>query len=59
MLTADQLTNMVDDLLKLIDTIEPYGLIDYDMGVHEEQIVDIFMKCLELFPSAHDAAQNA
>lgn len=59
MLTADRLHNMVADLLKLTDTIEQHGLVDYEMGVSEEQIVDIFIKCLDLFPSTQSAAQSA
>ena len=58
MLTADQLHTMVEDLLKLTDTVEQHGLIDYEMGVAEEEIVDIFIKCLDLYPSAQGPAQG-
>jgi len=30
--------------------MEGYGLVDYELGVWEEQIVDIFIKCLNLLP---------
>ena len=58
MLTADQLHKMVEDLLKLTDTVEQHGLVDYEMGVAEEEIVDIFIKCLNLYPSVQGSAQN-
>jgi hypothetical protein len=58
MLTSDRLHTMVEDLLKLIDAIEPHGLVDYEMGVAEEEIVDIFSKCLDLFPSTQVTAQT-
>lgn len=57
-LTADRLTAMVDELLGLIDRVETYGLVDYDMGVWEEQIVHIFIQCLDLFPPTQAAAQS-
>jgi len=58
MLTADQLHKMVEDLLKLTDTVEQHGLVDYEMGVAEEEIVDIFIKCLDIYPSVQGSAQN-
>ena len=58
MLTSERLHTMVEDLLKLTDTVEQHGLVDYEMGVAEEEIVDIFIKCLDLFPSTQVAAQN-
>lgn len=50
---------MIEDLLKLTDTVEQHGLVDYEMGVAEEEIVDIFIKCLDLFPSTQVAAQKS
>ena len=40
--------NLVDKVVQLADQIEKYGLVDYEMGFWEEQIVDIFIKCLDL-----------
>lgn len=39
---------MVDELLSLCDQLEQYGLVDYEIGVAEEQITHIFAVCLEL-----------
>lgn len=51
MLNADQITGMVNELVTLCDGIEQYGLVDYEMGVGEERIVEVFLPCLDLFPS--------
>jgi hypothetical protein len=39
---------MVDELIRLCDSIEQYGLVDYDIGVWEEEITSIFSHCLDL-----------
>jgi hypothetical protein len=59
MLTADKLHAMVEELIGLIDNVEQHGLVDYDMGVWEDQIVHIFTQCLDLFPPTQTAAQSA
>jgi hypothetical protein len=58
MLTADKLHAMVEELIGLIDNVEQYGLVDYDMGVWEDQIVHIFTQCLDLFPPTQTATQS-
>lgn len=39
---------MVNDLLKHDDNLEQYSLLDYDRGVAEEEIVNVFSQCIEL-----------
>ena len=46
------MSGMIDELVKLCDEIEPHGLVDYEMGVWEEQIVNVFMQCLDLLPAS-------
>lgn len=58
MLTAKQLQAMVEELINLCDNIEPHGLVDYDMGVWEEQIIHIFTQCLDLFPADQTAPEG-
>lgn len=50
MLDSSTIQSMVDELVGLADSIEKYGLVDYEMGVWEEQIVSIFTQCLDLLP---------
>lgn len=50
---------MVDELVSLCDQIEQHGLVDYDLGVWEEQIVNIFSECLDLLPAEGGAIDPA
>lgn len=39
MLTVDIMKKMGDDLVRLSDKMEPHGLVDYQMGIWEEEIL--------------------
>jgi hypothetical protein len=58
MLTSDKVTNMVDELITLCDHLEQYGLVDFEMGIWEEQIVHIFTVCLDLIPPSDSRPQT-
>ena len=47
-LSAETMTRLVDELVIMCDQLEQYGLVDYEMGVAEEQIIGIFTVCLDL-----------
>jgi len=49
-LSATNIQDLVEKLVQLCDQIEKYGLVDYEMGIWEEQIIDIFIECLDLLP---------
>ncbi|KAF2874238.1 hypothetical protein BDV95DRAFT_327558 [Massariosphaeria phaeospora] len=44
----DYLEKMGNQLVKNCDTIEKHGLVDYQMGVWEEEILAMITSCLEL-----------
>lgn len=48
MLSADTMTRLVEELVTMCDQVEQYGLVDYELGIAEEQIVHIFIVCLDL-----------
>ncbi|EEP78220.1 predicted protein [Uncinocarpus reesii 1704] len=48
MLTEEILSKMGRDLVRLCDRIEQYGLVDYQMGVWEEEILSVISQCLDL-----------
>lgn len=50
---------MVEELISLCDQIEQHGLVDYDMGVWEEQIVTLYSQCLDLLPSEDSLGQTS
>jgi hypothetical protein len=39
MLTMEILEKMGQDLVRLCDKMEPHGLVDYEMGIWEEEIL--------------------
>ncbi|KAK4127475.1 hypothetical protein N657DRAFT_564886 [Parathielavia appendiculata] len=43
------LQKMGDELVRMCDSIERHGLVDYQYGVWEEQIVEILGECLDLY----------
>ncbi|KAL1953112.1 hypothetical protein VTO42DRAFT_3592 [Malbranchea cinnamomea] len=47
-LTADTLKKMGEELVRLCDRLEQYGLVDYEMGVWEEEILCVLCQCLDL-----------
>ncbi|KAK4191387.1 hypothetical protein QBC35DRAFT_11874 [Podospora australis] len=44
----EELEKMGKELVKLCDNIERHGLVDYQYGVWEEQIIEILTECLDL-----------
>ncbi|KAH0293431.1 hypothetical protein M436DRAFT_77552 [Aureobasidium namibiae CBS 147.97] len=48
---SDDLETLGQEIVKLCDSIDKTGLVDYQMGVAEERIVDILLKCLNVMGS--------
>lgn len=42
----------------MCDQLEQYGLVDYEMGIWEEQITHIFAVCLELLSRGEESSQT-
>ncbi|KJF59963.1 hypothetical protein, variant [Coccidioides immitis RS] len=53
-LTEEILNKMGKDLVRLCDRIEQYGLVDYQMGVWEEEILSVLSQCLDLLEEYED-----
>ncbi|KAK4152924.1 hypothetical protein C8A00DRAFT_15805 [Chaetomidium leptoderma] len=54
LIPQESLQKMGKDLVRLCDSIERHGLVDYQYGVWEEQIIDILEECLDLYePSSN------
>ncbi|KAJ5778955.1 hypothetical protein N7457_006675 [Penicillium paradoxum] len=54
LLRRDRMENMGRDLIQLCDQLEPHGLVDYQMGIWEEEILSILGQCLDLMDSRPD-----
>lgn len=47
-LTASDVVRIMNEFVALCDKVEPFALVDYELGVWEEQIVGVFILCLDL-----------
>ncbi|EDN04567.1 predicted protein [Histoplasma mississippiense (nom. inval.)] len=48
LLTEETLNKMGRELVRLCDRMEQHGLVDYQMGVWEEEILSVLGQCLDL-----------
>ncbi|KAF7957581.1 hypothetical protein EAE96_003155 [Botrytis aclada] len=48
LMSLDFLNKMGTNLTRLCDSVEKYGLVDYQYGVGESQIIDILLSCQKL-----------
>ncbi|KAF5866218.1 hypothetical protein ETB97_000182 [Aspergillus alliaceus] len=51
LLSGDVMDNLARELIQLCDRLEQYGLVDYQMGIWEEEILGVLSQCLDLFES--------
>ncbi|KAK3997654.1 hypothetical protein QBC44DRAFT_229280 [Cladorrhinum sp. PSN332] len=60
LIPREGLEKMGKELVRLCDHIERHGLVDYQYGVWEEQIIEILTECLELCdaPSASSGGSS-
>ncbi|KAL2256007.1 hypothetical protein VTK26DRAFT_2355 [Humicola hyalothermophila] len=58
LIPQEGLQKMGKELLRLCDSIERHGLVDYQYGVWEEQIVDILEECLDLYETPDPSGDN-
>ena len=57
-MTVEVVTSLVEELVGLADQLEGLGLVDYQMGFAEEQIVAGFMAGLELVAGREGDAEQ-
>ncbi|KAK2764890.1 hypothetical protein FQN54_008587 [Arachnomyces sp. PD_36] len=56
-LPIETLDKMGKELVRLCDKMETHGLVDYQMGVWEEEILNVLGQCLDLLEDDDDASQ--
>lgn len=49
LLTLDRMEAMGNEIIQLCDQLEPHGLVDYEMGILEENILS--SRCFLFHPS--------
>ena len=60
MLSVGRIKILMDDLVGMCNQLEPYGLVDFEMGIWEEQIIDVFIEGLDLLcPRAVETQRKA
>lgn len=58
LLREETLERMGRELIRLCDNMERHGLVDYQMGVWEEEIIEAITACLDLLESSSRGAQS-
>ncbi|KAK0257867.1 hypothetical protein B0A54_10902 [Friedmanniomyces endolithicus] len=58
-MTAQTLEHLSRELVRLCDSVEKHGLVDYQMGVAEEEILDLIIRCLSLLDPAGQNTNTA
>ncbi|KAL4898543.1 hypothetical protein BDV59DRAFT_206882 [Aspergillus ambiguus] len=51
LLGVDVMENLGKELIQLCDRVEQHGLVDYEMGIWEEEILSVLSQCLDLMES--------
>lgn len=58
-LSQETIKKLGDELIRLCDGIESHGLVDYQYGVLEDQIVGTLEECLDLYESPESNANTS
>ncbi|KAJ5920940.1 hypothetical protein N7466_009266 [Penicillium verhagenii] len=59
LLTRDRMEAMGKALIQLCDQLEQHGLVDYQMGIWEEEILCVLGQCLDLLESKPELRMQA
>ncbi|KAJ5570264.1 uncharacterized protein N7459_009694 [Penicillium hispanicum] len=51
LISRDRMESMGKDLIQLCDQLEQHGLVDYQIGIWEEEILSVLSQCLDLMES--------
>ncbi|KAJ0413875.1 hypothetical protein BJY00DRAFT_48599 [Aspergillus carlsbadensis] len=57
-LTIDAMETLGRELIRICDQMEPHGLVDYQMGIWEEEILSALDQCLDLIESRPELVRN-
>ncbi|KAL4872032.1 hypothetical protein BDV12DRAFT_5446 [Aspergillus spectabilis] len=57
-LSIDVMDTLGKELIRLCDQMEQYGLVDYEMGIWEEEILSALGQCLDLIESRPAATSH-
>ncbi|KAL9640171.1 MAG: hypothetical protein Q9164_000439 [Protoblastenia rupestris] len=57
LLTKDLLEHLGDEAVRLSDGLHKYGLVDYDMGFGEEEVITMAEKCIDALSDGTDDAE--
>ncbi|KAH6684429.1 hypothetical protein B0J14DRAFT_572858 [Halenospora varia] len=58
LMSQDFINKMAKDLIRMCDAVEKHGLVDYQYGVAEEQIITILTECLDLQESIESGGMD-
>ncbi|KAF2764124.1 hypothetical protein EJ03DRAFT_40439 [Teratosphaeria nubilosa] len=58
-MSQQALEHLSRELVRLCDSVERHGLVDYQMGVSEEEIMDLIIRCLNLIDPSGAAERSS
>ncbi|PYH98850.1 hypothetical protein BO71DRAFT_446891 [Aspergillus ellipticus CBS 707.79] len=59
LLSGDAMDNMGKELIQFCDRMEPHGLVDYQMGIWEEEILSVLGQCLDIIEGRPDVFRTS
>ncbi|CCF40762.1 hypothetical protein CH063_11243 [Colletotrichum higginsianum] len=59
LITKEGLEKMGKELVRLCDGIERHGLVDYQYGVWEQQIIEILEACIDQYEANEESSGNS
>ncbi|KAI3323149.1 hypothetical protein HD806DRAFT_102259 [Xylariaceae sp. AK1471] len=59
LVSEEYLRKMGQEIVRLCNSIERHGLVDYEYGVWEELIIDVLEQCLDLYENGRNEASSS
>ncbi|KAK7906357.1 hypothetical protein PG985_016363 [Apiospora marii] len=59
LVSEERLKEMGKEIVRLCDGIKRHGLVDYEYGVREEQIIEILTECLDFYENAEGSGDTS
>ncbi|KAL9112703.1 MAG: hypothetical protein Q9227_003006 [Pyrenula ochraceoflavens] len=56
-LSSGTIEKMCEEVVNWSDKMEPHGLVDYELGFWEEEIINVLMECLDLVRSVEQRSR--
>lgn len=58
-MSSQHLDMLGRELVRMCDNVEKHGLVDYQMGVAEEEIMDLVLRCLAILETSNERTDDS